>query len=103
MENTTAQNVDTLILDKKLQNYGRNHDFVAPKELTVTITLAEYRELVSSSARSSSECDKLQNRIWKLEAENKKLKETVDTIKFLNQPITPEGPTDKEGDNDDSN
>lgn len=98
MDNNT-QTADTLILDKKLQNYGKNNDFVAPRELTVTITLAEYRELVSSSAKSSSECDKLRDRLWKLEAENKKLKETVEAIKFLNQSITPEEPTDEEGDN----
>lgn len=96
MENTTAQNVDTLILDKKLQNYGRNHDFVAPKELTVTITLAEYRELVSSDSKSSSEYEKLRNEKWALEAENKKLKETIETLKALCPLSAPQLPTDKE-------
>ncbi|MBQ2436738.1 MAG: hypothetical protein II265_01475 [Clostridia bacterium] len=80
MENNT-QNADTLILDKKLNNYGRNDDFVAPKELTVTITLAEYRTLVSSNAKSTSDYDKLQTEKWKLESENKRLKETIEAIK----------------------
>lgn len=99
MENTTAQNIDTLILDKKLQNYGKNHDFVAPKELTVTITLAEYRELVSSDSKSSSEYEKLRDKVWKLEAENKKLKETIEALKSICPTAPPKEPTDTEATN----
>lgn len=94
--NTNTQTADTLILDKKLQNYGKNNDFVAPKELTVTITLAEYRELVSRDSKSSSEFEKLRDQNWKLESENKKLKETIETLKALCPLSAPQLPTDKE-------
>lgn len=82
MENNT-QNADTLILDRKLGHFGKNEDFVAPKELTVTITLAEYRSLVSTNAKSSSEYEKLQREKWALESENKKLKETIEALKLI--------------------
>lgn len=91
MENNT-QNADTLILDKKLNNYGRNDDFVAPKELTVTITLAEYRMLVANNAKHTEECDKYQKKVWALESENKKLKETLEALKSIcpmNSPTEP--------------
>ena len=96
MDNTITQNADTLILDKKLQNYGRNNDFVAPKELTVTITLAEYRELVSKDSKYSSECDKLRDKVYKLDAENKKLKETIETLKTVCPISTSKETTDEE-------
>lgn len=95
MDNNT-QTADTLILDKKLQNYGKNHDFVAPKELTVTITLAEYRELVSSDSKSASEYQKLRDEKWALEAENKKLKETIEALKSVCPMSAPKEPSEKE-------
>lgn len=93
MENNT-QNADTLILDKKLNNYGRNDDFVAPKELTVTITLAEYRNLVSNNAKSTSEYDKLQKEKWTLESEVKKLREALEALKSICPMNSPKEPTD---------
>ena len=49
MENNTT--VKDVILDKKLDNYGsNNNDFLASGELTVTITLEEYRKLVRDCA-----------------------------------------------------
>lgn len=49
MENNTT--VKDVILDKKLGNYGTNdNDFLASGELTVTITLEEYRRLVRECA-----------------------------------------------------
>lgn len=49
MENNTT--VKDVILDKKLDNYGiNNNDFLASGELTVTITLEEYRRLVKDCA-----------------------------------------------------
>lgn len=49
MENTNNTNI---VLEKKLDEYGTNFkDFVAPHELTVTITLSEYRDLVGKNAK----------------------------------------------------
>ena len=89
MENIKMEN---LILEKKMDNYGSNNkDFVAPGELTVTITLDEYRELVSSDATRSdaikkAESDKYERnqKIDELTKEVKKLKaELYETKKIL--------------------
>ena len=79
MENIEITNI---VLDKKLDSYGLNRDdFVAPSELTVTITLSEYRQLVSSKATKSYDIDKANNDKWEreeqirlLEKENTELK-----------------------------
>lgn len=91
----TTQQVDALVLDKKLESYGKNNNFVAPRELTVTITLDEYRDLVSSHAKSSAEIDELRSEKWKLAEENKKLKDTLSALKSL-CPATNENKEDKD-------
>lgn len=95
MDNNNTPTADTLVLDKKLQIYGRNDDFVAPRELTVTITLAEYRALVGADAKNSSEYDKLQKEKWALESENKKLKEALEALR----PVCPMNSTKEPTDN----
>lgn len=72
-----------LILNKKLKDYGGHDDFVAPAELTVTITLSEYRDLVKTSATHSSELEKLRNEKWKVESENRQLKDALETLKTV--------------------
>lgn len=48
MDNTVIKDV---LLDKKLDRYGfDNNDFLAAGELTVTVTLSEYRKLVKDVA-----------------------------------------------------
>lgn len=76
MADETNTSIDSLILDKKLNSYGKNQDFVAPRELTVTITLAEYRSLVESGAKSRASIEeersaklKLQTRVQELETQ----------------------------------
>lgn len=52
-EENTATSVNQ-VLQKKLDNYHSElNDFVAPQEITVTITLNEYRRLISDKATSS--------------------------------------------------
>lgn len=52
-EETTATSVNQ-VLQKKLDNYHSElNDFVSPQEITVTITLNEYRRLISDKATSS--------------------------------------------------
>ena len=42
---------ESILLDKKVKEYGFNeNNFSAPSELMVTITLDEYRKLVSNDA-----------------------------------------------------
>lgn len=81
MENTVVNNV---VLDKKLDGYGvdsKLQNFVAPQEITVTITLSEYRDLVSKVATRDADIDKANTDKWKKEDENKKLKAEVSALK----------------------
>lgn len=75
-ENNTV--ITDVILDKKLDRYGSNdNDFVADKELTVTITLNEYRDLVGKNATSSARISESEKDKYDRNTENKTLKEKV--------------------------
>ena len=91
MDNVKIENT---ILEKKMDTYGNNNkDFVAPGELTVTITLDEYRDLVSSDATRKSQIDEANadkyernQKIEKLTKEVEELKaELYETKKLLDQ------------------
>ena len=53
------------------------HNYAADHELTVKITLAEYRELVSSAATKKDEIEKVRSESWKKDEEIKKLQSLV--------------------------
>ena len=64
------------ILDKKLDGYNVNMDnFLSPGELRVTISLNEYRKLVSSDATRQQTIDVANKDKYAREDEIKKLKE----------------------------
>ena len=70
------------ILDKKIESYRWNaKDYVAEKELTITITLAEYRELVQSVATKQYDIEKANEDKYKRDSENKMLKEEVESLR----------------------
>ena len=72
MENVTTKDV---ILDKKLQGYGyHEHDFVASQEITVTITLDEYRELVKEKGTADIRIKETENDKYERNQENDNLK-----------------------------
>ena len=72
MDNTVIKDV---LLDKKLDRYGfDNNDFLAAGELTVTITLSEYRKLVKDVATAQVRIDKANEDKYKRDAENEALK-----------------------------
>lgn len=58
---------DTQVLDKKLRDYGNHDNFVAPRELTVTITLSEYRSLVIAKGANDKTIENLRNKNYELE------------------------------------
>lgn len=116
MENISISHFENdAIQEKKLESYGwEKHDFLAGQELTVTITLGEYRELVSSKATAKQEIDAKVMKVAALEQELKKLKEEADRLKAENyglqnkvlaaqgrnhgqQPPAQDGGTDEEG------
>lgn len=81
MENTVVNNV---ILDKKLEGYVSSselHNFIAPQEITVTITISEYRELVKRVATAQTDIDKANADKYKRDNEIMKLKEEVSCLK----------------------
>lgn len=79
MENV---NVCETILGKKLDDYAFDkNNFVAASELTVTITLSEYRSLVAANATRKADVDKANIDKYERENENKRLKEEVSRLK----------------------
>lgn len=55
MENVSVKDV---VLEKKMNDYSHNgNNFVAAQEITVTITLAEYRDLIEKAATRKTAID----------------------------------------------
>lgn len=75
-------NVTSTILDKKIDNYRWDaNDYVAEGEITITITLAEYRALISSNATKQHDIAKANEDKYKRDTENARLKEEVDALR----------------------
>lgn len=67
--------VEESLLKRKLDSYSsKNEDFKAENELTVEITLNEYRELIKSNATKEADLKKANEAKYTREDENKKLK-----------------------------
>lgn len=71
MENTTIKDV---ILDKKMDYSFERKNFLASQELTVTITLDEYRDLVVKTATAEQRIKKADDDRYDRNAENERLK-----------------------------
>lgn len=79
MDNTVIKDV---LLDKKLDRYGfENNDFLASGELTVTITLSEYRKLVKDCATAQARIDKAESDRYDRNRENERLTEENSRLK----------------------
>lgn len=79
MDNTVIKDV---LLDKKLDRYGfENNDFLASGELTVTITLSEYRKLVKDVATAQARIDKAEADRYDRNRENERLTEENNRLK----------------------
>ena len=75
-------NVTSAVLAKKMEGFCfESKNFVAESEITVTITLAEYRKLIESDAVSRHEINKATADKYKREEENRMLKEEINTLK----------------------
>lgn len=57
------------------------NDFVLDKEITVTITLHEYRKLVENDATTKSRIEEANTEKWNLRKENEELKKQVAELK----------------------
>ncbi len=78
-----AEQTDTLVnpvLQKKIDGY-RMDNFSVPQELTVTITLAEYRELVTTKTVCDSKVSEASQARWKVERERDDLKTSLSGVR----------------------
>ena len=82
---------DTQVLEKKLKGYGESDNFVAPRELTVTITLSEYRSLVMGKGVANKTIDDLRRQTYKLEQTIRDLVDELDRSTNDNETETKEG------------
>lgn len=76
-------NVMDAILDKKMDSYEYDvkRNIKAPEEIMVTITLNEYRDLVSKVAPRESAIAKAEEDKYSRNSENEKLKKEVQELK----------------------
>lgn len=117
MDNITFSHFENdAVQDKKLEHYGWDKkDFLAGQELTVTITLGEYRELVTNKATSeqaikasrdrAAEAEvalkEAQSETERLKAENYDLQSRLVALQGQRQNASPEPDTwEKEGGED---
>lgn len=86
MENISISHFENdAVQDKKLESYDWGKDnFLAGQELTVTITLREYRELVASKATADQTVQASREKVVKLEAELKEAKAEAERLKAEN-------------------
>lgn len=59
------------------KNCMKDKDFVVDGEITVTITLGEYRSLIEFMGKYEPEISNLNREVWKLKNENSKLREKI--------------------------
>ena len=74
MENEKTYVTDKVVdelLDKKVRDYcnDSSYNFIIPHELTVTITLKEYRALIESNAVKENEINKIRSEKYELSKE----------------------------------
>lgn len=71
------------LINKKLNNWNSNlDDFRAERELTVEITLSEYRELIISKATKDADINEANKDKYTREDENRELKKKNKELEF---------------------
>lgn len=86
MDNITISHFDNdAVQEKKLGDYSWvKENFLAGQELTVTITLGEYRGLVTSKATADQSIRASNDKALKMEQEMKKAQEQAELLKAEN-------------------
>lgn len=88
MAELTSKIEADLVLDKKLdagRYYGGDlHNYVASQELTVTITLSEYRDLISGIATKDKDISIANDKKYEREQEIKEVKTANDALEAEN-------------------
>lgn len=90
-------NLNEELAERKIERWGSNDNFVAPRELTLTITLCEYRNLIGDNARLTADNARIHDlaeyrlqevrardaRVAELEAQVKELTEKLKTLETV--------------------
>lgn len=63
--------------EERSKPYMSSNDYLVENEITVQITLSEYRDLVSFKAKHDAEMAELRTEKFKIEQENKRLKAKI--------------------------
>ena len=91
MESVNTSTVD-VILDKKLENDysapANTNNFVAAGEITVSITLNEYRQLIKDNAEASIKYTQAVREKYEAEENLKEANKQIDKLKAENAEIT---------------
>lgn len=85
-------NVDEQLAERKMERWGGNDNFVAPRELTLTITLGEYRNLISENSRISNSNSQLReiadSRLKEIQARDTRIAELQNQVAELQHKLT---------------
>jgi hypothetical protein len=75
-------NVTNAILDKKMESYNfESNNFIAEGEIVITITLNEYRNLISEVAKKQVDIEKANKDKYARDSENEKLRKEVNDLR----------------------
>lgn len=78
---------------KEMIGYCENkHDYIGQDEITVTITLAEYRDLVEKNAARQQEINKINDKVNEKDREIQRLKEKIERMLALDAKTNEEEP-----------
>jgi hypothetical protein len=85
-------NVDEQLAERKMERWGSNDNFVAPRELTLTITLGEYRNLISENSRLSNSNSQLReiadSRLKEIQTRDTRIAELENQVAELQHKLT---------------
>lgn len=75
-------NVTNAILDKKMDSYNfESNNYIAEGEIVITITLNEYRNLISEVAKKQVDIEKANKDKYARDSENEKLRKEVNDLR----------------------
>lgn len=85
-DNSILKTTGHMVTEKKLNGWGNEKNFAGAEELTVTITLDEYRDLLVGVAQSkvdkaTSEFVRVKGELKKAVEENNELEETIEKLR----------------------
>lgn len=95
-ERPKSFNVDEELAQHKIERWGSNDNFVAPRELTVTITLNEYRQLIGDNTRYNSAASSFrelaEERLKEIQRRDARIADLEANVRQLNKELKPYKP-----------